>query len=169
LGELEDNSGSTAGGGGEFATPFGLELDHSINFDKPISAKHVDRRVCVCGHSMGSHQGSSSSSRYCINGKLWCPCEQPVPVLETDNLRHFHFRTSGWGPKHALSRGIQKCLSSGSSITPLLENNCFRCGERSVRLIPASFSRDLAILEEAGSSNALICGPCFNEFPQRRY
>lgn len=169
MAELETNSGSTAGGGGDCATPFGIELDLNANLDDPISTKQQDRRVCVCGHSMGSHQGASSSPRYCINGKLWCPCEQPVPVLETLNLRHFHFRTSGWGPKHALSKGIQKSLKSGVSITPILDSNCFKCGQNNARLIPVSLSRDLAILDEPGATNALLCDPCFNEFPQRRY
>ena len=152
---------------GSLAVPFGFELPAMSPSD---GAKQDGRipHVCICGHSLGSHHANSTGG-FCINGKLWCPCEKPFPVLEVLDLRDFHFRTYGWGDRHALTLGTFKSIRSGRKVRQLIENKCFKCAQLPERLIATSLSGDYFVLEEGGPRNALLCPECWSKYPVRYF
>lgn len=151
------------------STPFGFNLEEIKSISLLGVKKKADRRVCVCGHSVGSHGPGYRSKWMCSNGKLSCPCQDLFPVLEASDLRYFHFKTEGWGPRHALSLGTQKCIERGGKVTPLVTEACFICGKPSNRLIPTSLTFEKLILEQPGPLNALLCQDCWSELPVRGY
>ena len=149
------------------AAPFGFEVPDTSTSDGVVRVERIPH-VCICGHSLGSHH-STSAGGFCINGKLWCPCETPYPVLEVLDLRDFHFRTSGWGDLHALTLGTFKSIRNGRKVRQLIENKCFKCAQQSERLIATSLSIDYFVLEECGPRNALLCPDCWSKYPVRYF
>lgn len=151
------------------SAPFGFNLEEIESISKLGARKPIDRRVCACGHSVGSHGPGYRHKWMCSNGKLSCPCQDLFPVLEASDLRYFHFKTEGWGPRHALSLGTQKCLERGGKVFPLIKDACFNCGKEANRLIPTSLTLEKVILEKPGPLNALLCQDCWSKLPVRSY
>lgn len=151
------------------SAPFGLDLKEIREVASLGIREKAERKVCVCGHSVGSHGPGYRSRWLCSSGKMTCPCQDLFPVLEVSDLRHFHFKTEGWGPRHALALGTQKCLEKGGKVTQIVSNNCFVCGKEAPRLIPTSMTLDKLIVEIPGPLNALLCQDCWSDLPIRGY
>lgn len=151
------------------SSPFGFDLQEIADVSKLGQKKPTDRRVCVCGHSIGSHVPGYRSKWLCSNGKLSCPCQNLHPVLEASDLRFFHYKTEGWGPRHALALGTQKCIERGGLVTPIVKHECFACRNLADRLIPTSLTMENVILDQPGPLNALLCPNCWSERTIRSY
>jgi hypothetical protein len=166
---VQENLGEKAERGSELTAPFGLEPSVRTPVEVALSGGTRVPYVCICGHSIGSHHEMAIGGWYCSNGRLWCPCERPLAVLEVPDLRDFHFRTYGSGDRHALTLGVQRSLRNGRLVRQLIDNACFKCQEVHERLIPTSLSNELAILEYPGPRNALLCPDCWSGLPSRGY
>jgi hypothetical protein len=141
----------------------------------------VDRRICICGHSMDRHKAGPtlgwekpvpilkwsdpSESFKCIPNAQACSCRRLAPVLEVSNIKYFLKKTTGSGELHALTRGI-RALSKveGSTIKWLVEPTCLRCGctNKEDKIVPAVFNADKTLKQTEGSIgyDDFICQKC---------
>lgn len=117
------------------------------------------RQVCICGHPLTRHSKTEVSS-YCDVGKLWCACSEPLPALESEDLRTFAFSTSGLGKKHALAKGLHALRKNGKSARWIIERFCFRCGTEGCTVFPVPLTKDERIANGSGHRNALLCESC---------
>jgi hypothetical protein len=117
-----------------------------------------NKEVCICGHAVRRHiffEGNWD----CQPARIWCPCSQPIAVLEADDLRMFQCQTRGWGAKHALTQGIRKSDKSKKK-TRLLENAiCWMCGKAS-NLYPTALDLSNIPIRQPAARNALLCEEC---------
>jgi len=85
----------------------GLSLDQMDSYMISIKTGigNFDRQICICGHPMARHERSGEFSS-CTVSKSWCACSAPLPVLEAERIKPFRFASTGFGQKHALSKGV---------------------------------------------------------------
>jgi hypothetical protein len=120
--------------------------------------------VCVCGHAVNKHT-STDGHVFCRTARMFCPCETITPVVEASDTRYFMTKTRGYGERHALSTGLFRLRKAGGTFKLLDNQVCFRCREASPILIPASLTREFALLAKPGPMNGLLCTECLTSFP----
>lgn len=145
--------------------PFGFDLSEISEVAQMGNRSKALPHICVCGHSVGSHSSGVGARWFCSNGKMNCPCQNLVPVIRASDLRYFHFKTEGWGPRHALALGVHRCLEKGGTVAPLIERACFICEKPSASLLPVSMTASMVMLEKPGPFNALLCRDCWSNLP----
>jgi hypothetical protein len=152
--EPEINAGQNA------LLELGLDVSAISAHREDIKRKEFNRNVCVCGHAMNKH-----SDGLCHTARMYCPCENPMPVVEVSDTRYFMTKSRGYGAQHALSTGLSRLHEVGGSSRLIIEPKCFRCGEMANPLIPAGFSRDQWLVYRPGIFNGMFCLSCISEFP----
>jgi len=121
-----------------------------------------ERHICICGHQLSRHEKWEIGFS-CVVSKSWCSCTEPLAVLQPERVKPFRYSSSGYGKKHALTKGIYTLKSQGFGATWLIEINCFRCGTKNGKIYPAPIDRAGRIASESGKKNALLCFSCINE------
>lgn len=136
----------------------GLEVEQVDDEIRELERELNSKQVCICGHPMRRH--SLLQDRWdCQPARIWCPCSQPIPVLEAEDLRLFQCQTFGWGARHALIQGIRKS-DNALRWTRLLANaHCWSCGSKEV-LYPTPLDGNQLPTKQAAPMNALFCEAC---------
>lgn len=147
----------------ELLREMGLDPNQAIETDKELSSKQRgDRRICLCGHSVGRHTEINGRTS-CQVGKQFCPCKRVQPVLLTNDTRSFIRKTEGSGLNHALTRGLAGAIEKNLDIEWLEdERYCHRCqnNQDGLRLTPMSVSSNGIPQNLATGYDALFCDEC---------
>jgi hypothetical protein len=141
--------------------------------------KSVDRRICICGHSVDRHKDPSTPWPYtpilktanpdglftCQPNAMTCNCKKVIPVLLVSNPKYFLKKTDGHGELHALTRGIRGLAKSENpTIEWLIEPQCRFCGCLGAenKIVPATFTPQGQLKVGQGSDgyDAFICEKC---------
>lgn len=144
----------------------GYDPEETLKKDKESRNKVIDRKVCICGHGMSRHMEVEGRGFWTCNpSKLYCPCEQPVAVLEVSDTRPFLRTTRGYGIDHALIRGLSSLFEKGGTGGWIGEfPYCAICKTKEGPIHPVAVNMDgTRILEEPGKKNTLLCGSCLAE------
>lgn len=140
-----------------------------------VGKKASDTRICICGHSMSAHSGTSSADRdailltgralktHCTPGRMNCPCSNARPVLLASDARKFMRKTAGPGMDHALGLGIAACRKADKTVEWLVDMECERCKTTEAKLAPVALSPGGLVTNEPGADNALLCASCRSE------
>lgn len=121
-----------------------------------------DRFICICGHQMARHETSGKVTS-CLVSRAWCACSEPLAVLDADMVNPFRFSTSGFGKKHALSKGIFALIQAGKRADWLIDLSCFKCNTSEKPVLPTPLNMNLKITYSSGSKNVLLCEDCIQE------
>jgi hypothetical protein len=133
-----------------------LEEDETRERGRPKS-----KTVCICGHAVSRHEDSGIGIRPCNALMRNCRCRNPIPVLESTDVRVFMSKTEGSGTLHALARGILAAGRKDIEVKWLDEERyCHPCGATDVRLIPMAVSSNGIPQSEDTGYNALFCDEC---------
>lgn len=127
-----------------------------------INAKTKDRRICLCGHSVGRHD-MALGRPVCQVGKLTCACRNLTPVITASDTRPFIRKTEGSAMNHALARGIAAARTKDITVERIDEAwYCHKCEARgeSVRLTPMAMTRVGAPADFDSGYNAFFCDNC---------
>lgn len=128
-----------------------------------VTGRNLDRRVCICGHSIRRHHIGQGYTK-CIPAKMSCPCSTMVPVVETSDTRCFMWLTTGYGREHALVKGIHSVGAKGKTWDWVEENRrCFKCETRGVVLMPCPVNVNWQVARSPQKVNALLCEDCIRE------
>jgi hypothetical protein len=84
-------------------------------------------------------------------------------VLEPDQVNPFRFASTGFGKKHALSKGVYALLRQGKTARWLIEIHCFKCKASDQSIFPAPISKSNKVTNTSGFRNVLLCMPCIEE------
>jgi hypothetical protein len=141
--------------------------------------RSVDRRICICGHSVDRHKDPNTPYPYtpilktsnpdgafiCQPNAMTCNCKKVIPVLLVSNPKYFLKKTEGHGELHALTRGIRGLAKvEGHTMEWLIDPQCRLCGSSGAgeRIVPASFTVSGELKRSQGSDgyDAFICEKC---------
>lgn len=143
----------------------GLSLQEVEEFQIAKRNKKVaNRDVCACGHAMNKHTQYESGHWDCHTAKMWCPCQEPIPVLQADDTKYFMTKTHGYGSKHALATGLLRCRQKGVKTKMIIAPQCFKCSASGLQLYPAGINRDNRLVDVPASRNGIFCLKCIYEF-----
>jgi hypothetical protein len=117
-----------------------------------------NKEVCICGHAIRRHSVFDGNWD-CQPARIWCPCSQPIAVLEAEDLRLFQCQTRGWGAKHALTQGIRKSDKAKKRTRLLASAVCWMCNQKS-SLFPTALDSSNLPVRQAAARNALLCESC---------
>lgn len=130
-----------------------------------------DSRICVCGHSGGSHfmvdgsvpadiAGAGAGEVGCQAGKVPCQCAQFVWVATASDVRPFIQKTEGSGIDHALLKGIMSAEVKGKTVTWREGLSCFRCGSLVSSLLPIPYNENGREAKRSTGRDMLMCPEC---------
>jgi hypothetical protein len=133
------------------------------------ASKERDGRICICGHPAKCHTseaGEASAVHFamkasgrnkCFPGRQSCPCRKFVGVLIASDVRKFMHRTTGPGPGHALTKGIDSGAQSHISMSWTENAVCELCKRSDVVLTAVSLDNTLFESNDATPINYLLC------------
>lgn len=139
------------------------------------NARRTDPRICICGHSAGSHASHSadevrrafanSGRNDCKPSRMECPCVEFVGVLKVGNPRKFVRKTRGIGQLHALGMGIMSSYEAGLEVEwlPGMTDACWRCKTPGARIVPVAITVTGQSSELPQKMNALLCLNCLSD------
>ena len=143
----------------------GLSLEEVEAFQLAKRAKKVaNSEVCACGHAMNKHTQYESGHWDCHTAKMWCPCQEPIPVLVADDTKYFMTKTHGYGAKHALATGLLRCRQKGVKTRMIVEPICFKCERETDNLFPAAINRENRLVDVPADRNGIFCIECIYAF-----
>lgn len=143
----------------------GLSLEDVERFQQAKRDKRIaNKDVCACGHAMNKHTKFESGHWDCHTAKMWCPCQDPIPVLQAEDTKYFMTKTYGYGYKHALSTGLLRCRQKGVSTKMIVPPACFKCAITGVQLYPAAINRHNQLVDVPAVRNGIFCLKCIYEF-----
>lgn len=140
---------------------FGISIDEMDQYmeSQRTGLRNPDRYICICGHQMARHE-SSGGHISCVVSRSWCLCTEPIAVLDPEQVNPFRFSTTGYGQKHALSKGIHALIKGGKKATWLIEVCCFRCEKTEKPVLPVALNQSMRITLSSGFKNAFLCDDC---------
>lgn len=121
-----------------------------------------DRQICICGHPMTRHDIFEGLTA-CNISRANCRCSFPLAVLEAAKIKPFRFASTGFGKRHALTKGVHALIKQGIQARWLIDLMCMKCGATDRELHAAPISSTNRIPNDSGYRNALICMPCIEE------
>jgi hypothetical protein len=164
----------------DFLSSMGIDPQRVAILDQSKSYnKSVDRRICICGHSVDRHKDPNTPWPYtpilktlnpdgefiCQPNAMTCNCKKCIPVLKVSNPKYFLKKTDGAGELHALTRGILGLSKvEGHNMEWLIEPQCRLCGcsGKEHGIVPAAFTMNGNIKKGQGSDgyDAFVCYNC---------
>jgi hypothetical protein len=160
------------------------EEDAEAVMDEFEAEKSLNGQICACGHTVKQHTYSSLVGKtLCKSGKQLCNCAHVNVVLRVSNSRFFMRKSTGHGPRHALTLGILAVVKENrlrdefepaknqkkpEQITMEWVNNpifCERCKATDKKLSPILMTTnrvryDLEIKVSDRLVTALLCEEC---------
>lgn len=151
------------------------EEDVEAVIDEFEIEKSLNGQICACGHTVKQHTYSSILGKtMCKSGKQLCNCAHVNAVLKVSNSRFFMRKSTGHGPRHALSLGILSVVkenlgrSEENQITMEWITNpvsCEKCKAIDKKLSPILLTTnrqrfDLDITVGDRLVTALLCADC---------
>ena len=121
-----------------------------------------DRQICICGHPMKRHDIFNGYT-FCVVSRANCRCAFPIAVLEAAKIKPFRFASTGYGKRHALTKGVHAIIKQGIPARWLVDLQCMRCSATDLELHAAPISSTDKISNDSGHRNVLICMPCIEE------
>lgn len=148
----------------DILSAMGFDPDEAERTDKEltINARTKDKRICLCGHSVGRHD-MELGRPVCVVGKLACNCRNLQPVLTVTDTRPFIRKTEGSSLNHALARGIAAARKIDVDISFIEESwACHKCGVagEAVRLVPMTVTANGLPANYDTGYNSLLCDDC---------
>ena len=142
----------------------GISLEEIQKISEVLkTTRKKDNRVCVCGHTMTTHNKSSNGLVICQPSAMSCKCKRMHPVLTTNNLRPFKRKTSGHKTEHALMLGIARCIEMGGTFEWIEDPlTCERCKEETI-VFPVCLTKDLYKSPDSVGYDFLLCEDCFGK------
>lgn len=116
------------------------------------------KQICICGHTINSHNYSTSMGWECKPGNIWCECPNPEAVYFASDSRHFMRSTHGIGMKHALGLGIATLKSKNGHGEWLIELKCAVPDCRNLEVVIACVNRDGQVLAKSSPNSVFLCG-----------
>ncbi len=143
----------------------GLSLEEVEAFQQANRAKKIaNSEVCACGHAMNKHTKYESGHWSCHTAKMFCPCQEPIPVLVADDTKYFMTKTHGYGARHALATGLLRCRQKGVKTRMIVEPRCFKCDRQTENLFPAAINRENRLVNVPADRNGIFCIECIYAF-----
>lgn len=126
------------------------------------NSKENSREVCICGHSVSRHF-KQGDIWMCIVTKMWCRCPGPLPVLQSQDLKPFMFKTTGAGPHHALTKGLYALSQKGKGMRWIIKTECQICRKSDVTIYATPLAENNRFSVDYAKQNALLCIECLKE------
>lgn len=127
------------------------------------TTRKKDNRVCVCGHTMTTHNRATNGIVICRPSAMSCECKRMHPVLTTNNLRPFKRKTSGHRMEHALMLGIARCIEMGGTFEWIADPlTCERCNQEAI-VFPVCMTKEGHKTPYSVGLDALLCNDCFGK------
>jgi hypothetical protein len=136
---------------------FSVNQERASEYLEFIDNYPRSKQICLCGHTVTSHNFSPTIGYVCKPNTQFCPCDSPSPVYYARNASHFKRSTHGPGMRHALTQGIVALTSSGSRGEWLIELRCMVPDCLNLEIVPAPLNQDRRVTASASSTNVLIC------------
>jgi len=151
------------------------EEDVEAVLDEFEAEQALNGQICACGHPVKHHKYSKILGiTQCKAGKQLCNCAYVNPVLRVSNSRFFMRKSTGHGPRHALTLGIHSVVRENlnrgddNQISMDWMNNpvsCEKCKAIDKKLSPILLTTsrtrfDLEIELKDRLVTALLCGEC---------
>ncbi len=137
------------------------EMDSYIN-SLSSGIGDPDRQICICGHPMTRHEIFAGYTS-CVVSRAYCRCAFPIAVLEAVKVKPFRFASTGYGRRHALTKGVHAAIKQGIPARWLVDLKCMRCSVTDLELHAAPISSTDKICNSSGYRNVFICMPCIGE------
>lgn len=118
------------------------------------------KAICLCGHGVSRHVYTSTTDFQCMVAKGWCGCKHVKPVVKVKDTRTFMFTTTGYGPKHALIRGIRAYEIKGQVVRFIRKPSCVACNREDGPLHPASLNLYNKVSMYPSERNFILCYEC---------
>lgn len=141
-------------------TQLGMSSEAVDEYLSRLPRRPTNREICTCGHPISKHSEISEGLEACVTSNLWCPCAQPYPLVEVDDVRYFMRESHGRGVKHALTIGLRNLQKAGKTSRLLIEPHCFICGETNVSVEIVGIDRHGGLAFAAAPVNVLSCENC---------
>ena len=145
----------------------GLTLEEVARAEETVRVRPAlrDGRICLCGHPVSRHIVAAGIVS-CTLGRQTCPCKSVKPVIDVTDTRYFLKKTEGYGPLHALSRGVALLEEKGGSgdwiVTIECQNpNCAKTPNS--RVIPVPVDGRVTpprVATSATGYDLLLCTTC---------
>lgn len=153
---------------------WGITPEESREAERKLAEEKAtrDKRICTCGHPAKAHSSESNSDHHkfliaagrggCRPSKIICPCLKFSPVIESGDTRRFIFKTTGPGPLHALSRGIQSAVDAKIELNWVEGARCGKCHKtaKETALYPIALTLEGKESPVATPINVIFCGSC---------
>lgn len=120
------------------------------------------REVCLCGHGISRHF-KQRDAWMCMVTKIWCRCSEPLPVLQSEDLKPFMFKTTGAGPHHALTKGLHALSQKGKGVKWIIVAQCQICRQSDAAVHATPLAENNRFSVEYAKQNALLCLACLKE------
>lgn len=121
------------------------------------------KSICLCGHGVSRHVYVSSDYKVCMVAKSYCGCQTAIPLVKVKDTRTFLFTTTGYGPKHALIRGIRAYELKGQAVKFIRPPMCMGCGTTSGPLHPVALSPTGMAANMPYGRNVIACSNCLRK------
>lgn len=121
------------------------------------------KSICLCGHGVSRHVYVSSNYKVCMVAKGYCGCQQVIPLVKVKDTRTFLFTTTGYGPKHALIRGIRAYELKGHAVKFVRPPLCMGCGATSGPLHPVALTPSGMASDTPYGRNVIACSDCLRK------
>ena len=136
----------------------------------------VDKRICLCGHSITKHK-DVNDNKYrddfgnggwmCKPSAKVCLCNIPYPVKEVSDTRFFLRRTTGAGKLHALLKGMSTLATKGGTGRWLVTLTCAKCNEsgddKGISPVPLTKQGRESFDGMSVGYDTLLCNQCRKE------
>lgn len=153
--QLPENALSPANPIGE--PYFGVPDEVAFEYIEMIGKYPRSKQICICGHTITSHQFSNLTGHFCRPNNQGCPCIRPRPVYFAGNARYFKRSTHGPGMKHALALGIKSMTKDGFSGEWLEQLKCESPGCHNPEILSAALERNNRIALTPQAINVFLC------------
>ena len=136
---------------------FAMDVARAAEYARWLKENPREKQVCICGHTVNSHQFTPGYGYNCKPAAIWCRCENPTPVYLASDSRFFKRSTHGAGMKHALGLGIASLESRGGQGKWMIELRCFVENCRNLDLTIACVNEQSMVQATTSQFSVFLC------------
>jgi hypothetical protein len=163
----DSSSGTDSNSKADLLSAFGLNGEEIDSVILRTRGKKGSKIICICGHAMARHSHFDETNMSCYVSGMYCPCSQPIEVIEVVDTRLFMYQTTSIGLGHALSKGIRAADKANQKYIALIDPICFVCHRSEVPAMPTAFDRHDFPINRPGARNGLLCQECLQKLRYR--
>lgn len=136
---------------------FSMDRVAALRHLEEIRKYPIQKRVCICGHTVNSHKFEPNFGYICKPGNIHCRCSGPSPVLCASNAKPFLRSTHGYGYKHALGLGIAALEDLGGSVEWMIDLQCQVMNCTAVEVTITCLNDMSRVVAESTPRSAFLC------------